>query len=185
MIRINLIRGKRKKRRELNLNFLYLLFPVLVLAGILLFHQMVKNRIETLQSNIQKATVEIARLKKEIGEVEKFKARKAELQQKVDIISNLQNGRTLPVKVFEGVSASIPEKCWIDSLSIKRDTISLSGVALNNHTIANFMTLLGQSGRFQKVELGSAEQTTLMGVKLMKFNLTFQAPSTDGARGAR
>ena len=32
MIRINLIRGKRKKRRELNLNFLYLLIPLLVLA---------------------------------------------------------------------------------------------------------------------------------------------------------
>ena len=119
MIRINLIRGKRKKRREVNLNFLYLFFPVLVLAGLVMFHLMIKNRIETLQSDIQKANVEIARLKKEIGEVEKFKARKAELQQKVDIISNLQNGRTLPVKVFEAVSASIPEKCWIDSLSVK------------------------------------------------------------------
>jgi type IV pilus assembly protein PilN len=185
MIRINLIRGKRKKRREVNLNFLYLFFPVLVLAGLVMFHLMITNRIETLQSDIQKANVEIARLKKEIGEVEKFKARKAELQQKVDIISNLQNGRTLPVKVFDAVSASTPEKCWIDSLSVKGGTISLSGVALNNHTIANFMTSLGQSGRFQKVELGSADQTTSMGVKLMKFNLTFQAPFAEGARGAR
>jgi type IV pilus assembly protein PilN len=174
MIRINLIRGKRKKRRELNLNFLYLFFPVLVLAGILLFHQVIKNRIETLQSDIQKATVEIARLKKEIGEVEKFKTRKAELQQKVDIISNLQTGRTLPVKVFDAVSASIPEKCWIDTLSVKGNSIALSGVALNNHTIANFMTSLGQSGRFQRVELGSADQATVTGVKLMRFNLTFQ-----------
>jgi type IV pilus assembly protein PilN len=185
MIRINLIRGKRKKRRELDLNFLYLFFPVLVLAGLVVFHLMAKNRIEALQSDIQKANVEIARLKKEIGEVEKFKVRKAELQQKVDIISNLQNGRTLPVKVFEAVSASIPEKCWIDTLSVKDGTVSLSGVALNNHTIANFMTSLGQSGRFQNVELGSADQTTSMGVKLMKFNLTFQAPPTDGSRGAR
>lgn len=174
MIRINLIRGKRKKRRELNLNFLYLIFPVLVLAGLVLFHQMTRNRIERLQSDIQKATAEIARLKKEIGEVEKFKVRKAELQQKVDIISNLQSGRTLPVKLFEALSASIPEKCWIDSLSVKGNAISLSGIALNNHTIANFMTSLGQSGRFQKVELGSADQVTSMGVKLMKFNLTFQ-----------
>ena len=174
MIRINLIRGKRKKRRELNLNFLYLLFPVLVLAGLVVFHQMTRNRIETLQSDIQRATAEIARLKKEIGEVEKFKARKAELQQKVDIISNLQSGRTLPVKVFEALSASTPEKCWIDSLSVKGNAISLSGMALNNHTIANFMTSLGQSGRFQNVELGSADQATMLGVKLMRFNLTFQ-----------
>jgi type IV pilus assembly protein PilN len=177
MIRINLIRGKRKKRRELNLNVLYLLFPLLVLAGLFMHYQMTKNRIGTLESNIQKATAEIARLKKEIGEVEKFKVRKAELQQKVDIISNLQGGRTLPVKVFEAVSASIPEKCWIDTLSVKADKVTLSGVALNNHTIANFMTSLAQSGRFQKVELGSADQTTSMGIKLMKFNLTFQATS--------
>jgi Tfp pilus assembly protein PilN len=86
------------------------------------------------------------------------------------------------VKVFEGISASIPDKCWIDQLAVRSDRISLSGVALNNHTIANFMTALGQSGRFQRVELGSAEQTTVMGVKLMKFNLTFQTiPDGRGA----
>ncbi|MBI5419631.1 MAG: PilN domain-containing protein [Deltaproteobacteria bacterium] len=174
MIRVNLIRGKRKKRRELNLNFLYLLLPLLLLAGLLLYHKIISDRIETLQTNIQKATTEIARLKKEIGEVEKFKARKAELQQKVDIISNLQSGRTGPVKVFEALSASIPEKCWIDQLSVKSDKVSLSGIALNNHTIANFMTALGQSGRFQNVVLGSADQTTHMGFKLMRFSLTFQ-----------
>lgn len=175
MIRINLIRGKRKKRRELNLNFFYVLIPILVVAGIFLHYRMVANRVQVLESSIQKATADIARLKKEIGEVEKFKARKAELQQKVDIISGLQEGRTLPVKVFEAVSAAIPEKCWIENLNMKADrSISLSGVALNNHTIANFMTALGQTGRFQKVELGSAEQATVLGVKLMKFNLKFQ-----------
>ncbi len=176
MIRINLIRGKRKKRKEFNLNFVYVFLPVIFLAGLFLYHRMVIGRIETLQTNIQKASSEIARLKKEIGEVERFKARKVELQQKVDIISNLQTGRTLPVKVFEALSASIPEKCWIDQLNFKGDKmLSLSGIALNNHTIANLMTSLGQSGRFQKVELGSADQTTVKGVKLMRFNLTFQA----------
>jgi type IV pilus assembly protein PilN len=174
MIRINLIRGKRKKRREVNVNAVYLLIPVLVLAGLFLYHRMITNRIETLQTNIQKANADIARLKREIGEVEKFKARKAELQKKVDIISNLQTGRTLPVKVFEGINVSIPEKCWIDKLDVKGDQVSLSGVALNNNTIANFMTALGQNGRFQGVQLGSADQTSVMGVKLMKFNLTFQ-----------
>jgi type IV pilus assembly protein PilN len=174
MIRINLIRGKRKKRRELDFNIVYFVIPGVVLAGLFLFHRMETNRIRTIQANIAKANTEIERLKKEIGEVEKFKARKAELQQKVDIISNLQTGRTLPVKQFEAVSAAIPEKCWIDKLEMKTNQITLSGIALNNHTIANFMTALGQSGRFNNVVLGTAEQTTVMGVKLMKFNLTFE-----------
>jgi type IV pilus assembly protein PilN len=97
-----------------------------------------------------------------------------ELQKKVDIISNLQKGRTGPVRYFEALSAAIPEKCWIETLGVKDGKVTLSGVALNNYTIANFMTALGQTGRFRDVVLGAAEQATVAGVKLVKFNLTFQ-----------
>ena len=57
---------------------------------------------------------------------------------------------------------------------MKDEKVTLSGVALNNYTIANFMTALGQTGRFRDVVLGAAERTTVAGVKLVKFNLTFQ-----------
>jgi len=174
MIRINLVRGKRKKRREINVDFAYLIVPALVLAGTFYFHTTVTGKIDRLNADIQKANADIERLKREIGEVEKFKVRKAELQKKVDIISNLQAGRVGPVRYFEAISAAIPEKCWIDQLTIQSDKVTLSGVALNNHTIANFMTALGQSGRFRDVVLGSAERTTVMSTKLVKFNLTFQ-----------
>ena len=174
MIRINLVRGKRKKRRELNVGSMWIVLPLVFLAGTLYFHTTVSGKISRLDADIVKANADIERLKKEIGEVEKFKARKAELQKKVDIISNLQKGRTGPVRHFEALSAAIPEKCWIDTLSVKDERVTLSGVALNNYTIANFMTALGQTGRFRDVVLGAAEQTTVAGVKLVKFNLTFQ-----------
>jgi type IV pilus assembly protein PilN len=174
MIRINLIRGKRKKRRELNVDFAFLVFPALVLAATFYFHTTVTGKISRLNADIQKANADIERLKKEIGEVEKFKARKAELQKKVDIISNLQTGRVGPVRYFEAISAAIPEKCWIDQLTVQSEKVTLSGVALNNHTIANFMTALGQSGRFRDVVLGSAEQMRVANTKLVRFNLTFQ-----------
>jgi len=174
MIRINLVRGKRKKRRELNAGSIWVALPLVVLAGTIYFHTTVSARIARLDADIVKANADIERLKKEIGEVEKFKARKAELQKKVDIISNLQKGRIGPVRHFEALSAAIPEKCWIDTLGVKDERVTLSGVALNNYTIANFMTALGQTGRFRDVVLGAAEQTTVAGVKLVKFNLTFQ-----------
>ena len=174
MIRINLVRGKRKKRRELSVGSAWLVLPLVVLGGTIFFHATVSGKISKLDADIGKANADIARLKKEIGEVEKFKVRKAELQKKVDIISNLQKGRIGPVRHFEALSAAIPEKCWIDTLAVKDEKVTLSGVALNNYTIANFMTALGQTGRFRDVALGAAEQTTVGGVKLVKFNLTFQ-----------
>ena len=175
MIRINLIRGKRKKRREFNVGAGFVLVPLVVLAGTLYFHTTVTSRISTLQQNIQKANADIERLKKEIGEVEKFKLRKAELQKKVDIISRLQADRKGPVRLFEALSAAIPEKCWIDRLDIQGDRIALSGMALNNNTVANFMTALGQTGRFRDVALGSADQAVAGTAKLVRFNLTFLA----------
>jgi type IV pilus assembly protein PilN len=174
MIRINLVRGKRKKRREFSVGSAWVALPLVVLAGTIYFHTTVSGKISKLDADIGKANVEIARLKSEIGEVEKFKLRKAELQKKVDIISNLQKGRIGPVRHFEALSAAIPEKCWIDTLGLKDEKVTLSGVALNNYTIANFMTALGQTGRFRDVVLGAAEQTTVAGVRLVKFNLTFQ-----------
>ena len=177
MIRINLVRGKRKKKTQFNADILYLLIPVLVLAGLFFHFRMVTGKIEDLNTRIGAANAQVTRLQKEIGEVEKFKARKGELQQKVDIISKLQAGRTGPVKIFEAVSASIPEKCWIDQLSVKDNKVSLSGVALNNYIIANFMTALAQTGRFRDVVLGSADQANVMNAKLVKFNLTFIAVS--------
>ena len=174
MIRINLVRGKRKKRRELSVGSAWIALPLVFLAGTIYFHTTVSGKISSLQGEIQKANADIERLKKEIGEVEKFKARKSELQKKVDIISNLQQVRPGPVRYFEALSAAIPEKCWIDTLGVKDEKVTLSGVALNNYTIANFMIALGQTGRFRDVALGAAEQTTVAGVKLVKFNLTFQ-----------
>jgi type IV pilus assembly protein PilN len=174
MIRINLVRGKRKKRREMNMDVLYLLVPFAMAVGLLLFHGTVTDRRVVLENDIRKAEADIVRLKKEIGEVERFKERKAELQKKVDIISALQTNRKGPVKVFEALSSSIPEKCWIEKLSVDGQNVSLVGVALNNDTVANFMVALAQTGRFRDVILGSSDQTSVMDAKLMRFNLTFQ-----------
>ncbi len=175
MIRINLIRGKRKKRREFNLQSLYLLVPVLVLVGVFLVHQAMARKVEALESDIRKATARIELLKKEIGEVEKFKARKAELQKKVDIISNLQKGRVGPVGVLDAISAATPENSWIDKMTLQGSNISLDGVAMSNTVVADFMNALTAKGQFRDVVLGSADQATVSGTKLVKFNLKFTA----------
>ncbi len=175
MIRINLIRGKRKKKREFNIASLYLLVPVLVLVAVFFFHQWFARKSEALQADVQKATARIATLKKEIGEVEKFQARKAELQKKVDIIASLQAGRVGPVKILDAVSSATPENSWIEKLTLAGNRVSVDGIAMNNTVVADYMNALSKNGIFRDVVLGSAEQTTVQNTKLVKFNLTFTA----------
>ena len=45
MIRINLVRGKRKKRRELGVGSAWIVVPLVVLAGTIYFHTTVTGRI--------------------------------------------------------------------------------------------------------------------------------------------
>lgn len=180
MIRINLVRGKRKKKREFNADLLFLLVPVLVALGIFFFHRSVSARIETLKADTQKANMKIEQLKKEIGEVEKFKVRKAELKRKFDIISNLQAARTGPVRVLDAITVALPDTCWVDQLSLTGDKISLVGYGMTNSHIAKFMTALGQGGRFQDVVLVSTEQSKFMDTKVMKFTLTFRTTGRQG-----
>ncbi len=175
MIRINLIRGKRKKKREFKVESLYLLVPVLVLVGVFFFHQWFARRTEALQVDVQKARARIETLKKEIGEVEKFQARKAELRKKVDIISSLQAGRVGPVKILDAISSATPENSWIEKLTLAGDRVTVDGIAMNNTVVADFMNALSKNGTFRDVVLGSADQTTVQNTKLVKFNLTFTA----------
>ena len=103
---INVVPGNGKKRKKVDVGSARIALPLVVLAGTIFFHTTVSGRISRLDADIGKANTDIARLKKEIGEVEKLKARKAELQKKVDIISNLQKGRSGPVRYFEALSAA-------------------------------------------------------------------------------
>ncbi|MCL1926742.1 MAG: PilN domain-containing protein [Syntrophorhabdaceae bacterium] len=176
MIRINLIRGKRKKRREINIGGAFLIVPLAVIAGVLYWHfGVVIPKLDATKANVDQATAQVARIQKDIEELEKFKNRKAELQRKVDIINNLQRERVGPVRYFEALSSAIPEKCWIDKLEIRGSSLAVSGVALNNNTVANFMTALAGTGRFRDIILGSADQASLQNTKLVRFNLTFIA----------
>ena len=59
MIRINLVRGKRKKRRELNIGSAWLALPLVVLAGTIYFHATVSGRITKLDVDIEKANAAV------------------------------------------------------------------------------------------------------------------------------
>ncbi|MCL2102681.1 MAG: PilN domain-containing protein, partial [Syntrophorhabdaceae bacterium] len=168
MIQINLIRGKRKKRRgDFDVGALFLFIPFIVAAGIVYFHIVVLGEKEAnYRRDIQHVNAEIERLKKDIEEVEEFYRRKVELQTKVDIIDKLQSDRVGPVRHLEALSSAIPERCWIDKLEIMGPVLSVSGVALNNNTVANFMMALAQTGRFRDIVLGSADQASVLNTKL-------------------
>lgn len=176
MIRINLlpVRALKKKKsiRQI-LSVIVLSLGMLVLI-IVFFQLSLSNRIGKIEAQIAAYNGEIKRLRVETKEVSKYKSEKEALQQRIYIISSLQRARTGPVHLLDDLTVSLPGKLWLTSLKEKDGKMELKGTAMDNETIAKFMSNLEKVEIIKNVELVISQQTETKDLKLKEFTLTCQ-----------
>ena len=173
MIKINLLvaREERKKesiRKELTVLVLVI---VLVLAGIGFVQWMAGRQREELVTQIRDSQDELKRLEIVKLEINKAKANKKILEEKLGIIETLNRNRTRPVMIMSYIASRIPEKMWLKSMDKSDQKLTLAGVALDDETIANFMKQLQQSEMFTLVELVVTERVTIEKLNLKQFTM--------------
>ncbi len=128
--------------------------------------------------SLTRASGEVERLTKELlsiqgsyASVQKVEAQKRELREKLKVISELEAKRIGPVRVLEDLSAATPDKLWITEFAETGGQVKISGLGVDEQTVADFMRRLGTSPFFQGVDL---EETSLVdqdGIKHKKFVL--------------
>lgn len=180
MIKINLLPIKQKQRQY---TFVYQMIVggvvvLIVVMGCAIDHILQKtaeNRLVEKKAKLQREITELERL---IGEVKQFEQRSAELQRKLDVIQNLKNNKVGPVHLLEELSVTVPKKLWLESIQEKTTppsghAIQLTGEAINDETIAEFMGKLKDSEYFSNVNLVVAKAAPeKQGVALQSFQLT-------------
>ncbi|MEW6221489.1 MAG: PilN domain-containing protein, partial [Thermodesulfobacteriota bacterium] len=149
-----------------------------------------------LGSRIQGLKEEIAALENEkkgydkiIADMKKLDEEKVEFERKIQVIAELQAQARIPVRILDEVARLVPEnRIWLDSLTQEPQQLTLSGVALDNATIAAFMVSIKQSPLFADAELSRTAQTVVAGQKLKSFGLTCgikgPTPAPEGGEGA-
>ena len=174
MIRINLLPVRAEQKRE-SLRQQALLVVVLVLAlagGIVAVHLMLGNDIARMEQRIAERKEEIARLDAKIGKVRQYKQKKRDLEEKIAVISKLEAQQRGPSQVLYELTQIIPEKLWIESLKDSGGLLAMQGVAIDNQTIARFMTRMETSPWFQGVRLEVTKQVARGGASPKSFSLT-------------
>ncbi|RLB05876.1 MAG: fimbrial protein [Deltaproteobacteria bacterium] len=173
MIEINLLPVRAARRKE-TLRFqisIFILTLLLIFVVIVYLKWNINQREQYLDTQLRLVKEEIIKLNKVVGEIDRLKKRKAKLQKKLSVIKDLEKGRLSAVYILDELSQKIPEKVWIETLDKKGKSVKIVGVALDNETIANFMTMLERSRYFGRVELEVTEQFKRGGLKLKKFSL--------------
>jgi len=177
MIRINLLpfRSNRKKeniRRQLSIFILSLVFSVVVMFGIYLF---LSNQADDLNSRIASTQAELGKYEKINREIDEIKKKLDNLNKKLAVIRELEISRYEPVRLMDTLSRVIVEKrMWFTSLDAKADLVNISGVAMDDKTVADFMVRLESSGLFTTVNLKTLRQVEIQKTSLKSFEISCQ-----------
>jgi len=123
-------------------------------------------------AQISNTKKEITYYKSLIAEVDKAKALQKTLQDKLNVINSLKKQKSSPSRVLDELSIDKPEKIQLESLKKEGGKLGIEGIALDDETVANFMTNLRKSKVFKNVDLIVSEQIEQSKIKLKKFILS-------------
>jgi len=180
MIKINLLLArKEKKRGGMKKDFIVLIISIVLLLAAFIFIQMGLNKkIEDTTAQNAKKRDEIAKYKSLTTEVEKKKEEQRMLQNRLDIINSLRRDKARAAKILDELSIDKPEKLQLESLKKDGAKLGIEGIALDDETIANFMTNLRKSKLFKNVDLVVREQIEQNKIKMKKFVLSCEIIQT-------
>ncbi len=176
MIRINLL-PVREARRKASLRQQGVLLAAAFGVGCsvaLVLHVSIATRIGSTETRIASTEEERRKLEATLGDVERFRQQKEEIQRKLSVIRELEASRTGPVRVMDEVATHSPERMWLTKLSLQDGTVEISGYGLDNESIADFMTDLERSPHIGRVELLESKLENKQGLKVNKFKIKAQ-----------
>lgn len=177
MIRINLLpfRAARKKeniRRQISIFVLMFAFTAVTLVY---YNGTLNDKLTTLETEIQAKKQELATYQKAIREIQQIKKRLGDLQNKTKIINQLNLNRDLPLSFLDSINDLIIEKrMWLTNLRLNSRNISIKGIALDNKTVADFMTRLEDSKLYTNINLQTVNQKTIRKYNLKSFDISCQ-----------
>lgn len=186
MIRINLLPYRAARKKE-NIRFQVNVFlGSILLVGLLLFwvNSIMNGRIDDLNREIAATREQVAKYQKINKEIAEIKKNLAMLEKKIKVIDALERDRRAPVENLDDFyTLLVEERMWYTQIEEKNDQFKISGIALDNQTVADYMTRIEGSERFHNVRLAAVKHHKLRGkegVSLKQFDINFQkkrAPS--------
>ena len=142
MIRINLLPVKELKadvvrRRELMIGGLALASTVLLILGVYGYQwyqsSALGKQLDELQKELQVLNIKA----KDVAELQK---KIKEFDGKNKVIEDINKKKSGPVRVMESPSAATPNALWLTEFKETRGDLTITGVAVDNQTIAEFLT---------------------------------------------
>ena len=188
MIYINLLPVRQiKKRLQARNKILGMGATLLVVLAILGVVALILGfKVGELNASIAKLKKEKAKYQTTINQIEKLKKDQKLLETKLNTISQLKKGSQLTVRVMDELANLTPSsRLWINRMTFNGSILKISGTALDNATIADYMETIITSPYFKSAELSGTSTVNVSGRRLKSFSLTIPVINADYEQAAK
>jgi type IV pilus assembly protein PilN len=174
MLKINLlpIRQLKKRAQAARQLFGIVLLFVGTLAVLTTVGVIQAQRIDGLESDIVQLNKQKDSFAPTLKKIAELKKDKEEINRKTEIIKQLKTDSSLTVRVLDEVANKVDnQRMWLESLQQDKAALKLTGIALDDQTVAQFMDNLKASPFVQDVALSNSSQKAVAGTNLKSFEL--------------
>ena len=156
MIRINLLGVERAKSRTVLLDVGQTVavasaaVVLVTMLGLGWWAWSLSSASTRVDSEIAAAQQEATRLQAVLAEVQNFEIRRTQLQQRVGIIQQLRQGQSVPVRLLDHVSQSLPDLMWLTQLQQEAGEVTIQGLSSTLVDVSDFIGNLGAGDLFER-----------------------------------
>jgi Tfp pilus assembly protein PilN len=148
-----------------------------------------------LDTDIAEAERESSRLQTVLAEVQRFEARRGQLQERVALIEQLRSGQSVPVQLLDHISRSLPDMLWLTSFEQVGEAVTIQGRSTTLIGLSDFVGNLGATPLLMKpIEIvdsqveAAKEAGAQSSAELIRFTVKAQLapsaqPTEPGGRG--
>ena len=131
---------------------------------------------QVVEASIATSQADLNRLQNVAKVVDLASARKAELTERLALISRLRADQRGPVNLLETISRSLPEGLWLIELNQKGTGVQIEGRATSLTAITDFVEHLQDSGLFQRpVEIVTTSIEAVEDASVVRFAVKAEA----------
>jgi len=174
MIRINLLPIRHSRRQE-QVRYEVVLAGLglgVMCVGMGVMYMMTHGQLSEARSFNGVLERDIAKTKEIVTLVDEQEKMQEELRTKLSVIKGLKAARVGPVHMLDELSQACPEKLQLTGVEEEDSKVSVTGLAVTNEVISQFLSNLEDSDFFTEVYLNAIDQTEAGGVKLKEFSIT-------------
>ena len=160
MIKINLVaetptKAARAKRAQPEFSLgarqgdiLLVVVLGLALVGIGTRWLLLKNERDHLREVERAKRVERDELQPYIQKVQELETKRDQLRHKINVINSLKQNQRGPVRIMDEVSRALPDLVWLTRMTMKGSSLTISGTAMDENAVANYISNLDSSPFF-------------------------------------